>query len=289
MNLTAAEARGAIHPEHGRAAPKVKPRAAGHVTPLRRAAWRSRSAPSSVVTRAAGHRHRRRGRSTPTALVAMFGAERALPPPPAWSAASAARFLKLDHTAIFLMIAGTSTPDRAARDRAAPSARRARARVDDRGRPGSCSSGSRCARRAGTSPPCTSRSGGSACSGSSGLWESTGVEGVLLVAGGGVLYTIGAVVHAARRPDPWPLVFGFHEIFHAFVIAAALLHWSRSSSSSCHSAHDRRRHGAARAHNRGFWDADADDYQATHGALLDGASRGVGRVAHPRGRGRRAR
>ena len=54
------------------------------------------------------------------------------------------------------------------------------------------------------------------------LGARTGAEGVLLVAGGGVLYTIGAVVHAARRPDPWPRVFGYHEIFHAFVIAAAL-------------------------------------------------------------------
>jgi hemolysin III len=58
-----------------------------------------------------------------------------------------------------------------------------------------------------------------------GLWESTGPEGVVLVAGGGVLYTVGAIVHAARRPDPWPHVFGYHELFHALVIAAALSHW----------------------------------------------------------------
>ena len=46
----------------------------------------------------------------------------------------------------------------------------------------------------------------------------------LLVAGG-VLYTTGAVVYALRRPDPWPRTFGFHEVFHAFVIAAALAHF----------------------------------------------------------------
>ena len=44
---------------------------------------------------------------------------------------------------------------------------------------------------------------------------------MLLIAAGGVLYTIGAVVYATRRPNPWPRVFGFHEVFHALVIAAA--------------------------------------------------------------------
>jgi hemolysin III len=58
------------------------------------------------------------------------------------------------------------------------------------------------------------------------LWNATGVTGVALVMGGGVLYTAGAIVHAARRPDPWPAVFGYHEVFHVLVIAAALLHYS---------------------------------------------------------------
>jgi hemolysin III len=46
-----------------------------------------------------------------------------------------------------------------------------------------------------------------------------------LIAAGGVLYTVGAVIFAAQRPDPWPRVFGFHEIFHAFVILAAVAHF----------------------------------------------------------------
>jgi hemolysin III len=46
-----------------------------------------------------------------------------------------------------------------------------------------------------------------------------------LIAVGGALYSIGAVVYALRRPDPWPRVFGFHEVFHAFVIAAAVCHF----------------------------------------------------------------
>jgi hemolysin III len=39
---------------------------------------------------------------------------------------------------------------------------------------------------------------------------------------GGVLYTLGGVVYAQRRPDPFPRVFGFHEIFHLFVIAGSV-------------------------------------------------------------------
>jgi hemolysin III len=44
---------------------------------------------------------------------------------------------------------------------------------------------------------------------------------LILLALGGVLYTIGAVVYATKRPNPWPSTFGFHEVFHALVIAAA--------------------------------------------------------------------
>jgi hemolysin III len=48
---------------------------------------------------------------------------------------------------------------------------------------------------------------------------------LVLVALGGVLYTVGAIVFALGRPDPWPRVFGFHEIFHVFVILAAIAHF----------------------------------------------------------------
>jgi hemolysin III len=43
-----------------------------------------------------------------------------------------------------------------------------------------------------------------------------------LVAAGGLLYTLGAVVYARRRPDPWPRWFGYHEVFHAFTVVAAI-------------------------------------------------------------------
>jgi hemolysin III len=47
-----------------------------------------------------------------------------------------------------------------------------------------------------------------------------------LLAAGGVLYSIGAIVYATERPNPAPRVFGYHEIFHAFVVAAAALHFA---------------------------------------------------------------
>jgi hemolysin III len=49
---------------------------------------------------------------------------------------------------------------------------------------------------------------------------------LLLLAAGGILYSIGAVVYALRRPDPWPRVFGFHEVFHALVLLAAAAHFA---------------------------------------------------------------
>jgi hemolysin III len=58
------------------------------------------------------------------------------------------------------------------------------------------------------------------------LWTSLGVAGTLLVAAGGLLYTAGAVVYATQRPNPNPAVFGYHEVFHLFVIAAAVAHFS---------------------------------------------------------------
>jgi hemolysin III len=48
---------------------------------------------------------------------------------------------------------------------------------------------------------------------------------LVLIAAGGLLYTTGAIVYALKRPNPWPRVFGFHEVFHAFVIVAAVAHF----------------------------------------------------------------
>jgi hemolysin III len=49
-------------------------------------------------------------------------------------------------------------------------------------------------------------------------------ETALLAVGGG-LYTLGAIIYAVRWPNPWPRVFGYHEVFHTLVVLAALAHW----------------------------------------------------------------
>lgn len=56
------------------------------------------------------------------------------------------------------------------------------------------------------------------------LFHGLGGVGFGLLLGGGLLYTLGAVVYATKRPDPWPRVFGFHEVFHACTIGGAGLH-----------------------------------------------------------------
>jgi hemolysin III len=56
------------------------------------------------------------------------------------------------------------------------------------------------------------------------LFDGLGGTGFGLILGGGVAYTIGAVVYARRRPDPWPRVFGFHEVFHAFTLVGVGTH-----------------------------------------------------------------
>jgi hemolysin III len=52
------------------------------------------------------------------------------------------------------------------------------------------------------------------------LLEGAGVAALVLVCVGGLLYSAGGLVYGLRRPDPSPRWFGFHEVFHAFTIAA---------------------------------------------------------------------
>ena len=47
-----------------------------------------------------------------------------------------------------------------------------------------------------------------------------------LIAAGGVAYTIGLPVLLVRRPDPWPTVFGYHEVWHLLTVVAAALHFA---------------------------------------------------------------
>jgi hemolysin III len=132
-----------------------------------------------------------------------------------WRSPAARRWMRrLDHSMIVVVIAGTYTPFCA--DRAAGRARR---RAPDRDVGG---------RRGGIvltlawidAPEWLVAL----------LYVLLGWVGAVvlpsLVAGGGVLYTAGAVVYARKRPDPVSAVFGYHEVFHVLVIAAAALQYA---------------------------------------------------------------
>jgi hemolysin III len=57
------------------------------------------------------------------------------------------------------------------------------------------------------------------------LADRAGVAPFALLAAGGLLYSLGAMVYALRRPNLWPRTYGYHEVFHTLVIAAALAHF----------------------------------------------------------------
>jgi hemolysin III len=56
-------------------------------------------------------------------------------------------------------------------------------------------------------------------------WAALSAPVVTLIVAGGLTYTAGAVVYALKRPDPLPDVFGFHEIWHVFVLVGSALHY----------------------------------------------------------------
>jgi hemolysin III len=58
------------------------------------------------------------------------------------------------------------------------------------------------------------------------IYRETGLGGTVLLGIGGLLYSVGAIVYARRRPDPVPHVFGYHEVFHALVIGAAICQYA---------------------------------------------------------------
>jgi len=53
-----------------------------------------------------------------------------------------------------------------------------------------------------------------------------GVTVLVLMAAGGILYSVGAIAYASKRPNPWPGTFGYHEVFHAMTIVAAACHYT---------------------------------------------------------------
>jgi hemolysin III len=57
------------------------------------------------------------------------------------------------------------------------------------------------------------------------LGVGIGTAVLVLIAAGGLLYILGGAVYGFRRPDPWPRYFGFHEVFHSFTVLAFVAHY----------------------------------------------------------------
>ena len=57
------------------------------------------------------------------------------------------------------------------------------------------------------------------------LFDGAGVTAVVLIVAGGVLYSLGAIVYGIKRPNPSPTWFGFHEVFHTLTIGAFIAHY----------------------------------------------------------------
>lgn len=58
------------------------------------------------------------------------------------------------------------------------------------------------------------------------LVDGAGLAPPLLALGGGLFYTVGAIVYVLRRPNPWPGVFAYHEVFHTLVVVAVALQYA---------------------------------------------------------------
>jgi hemolysin III len=157
-------------------------------------------------------------------LVGMFGAS-ALYHRGNWSPPAARRLLQLDHTAIFLLIAGTYTPvAMLATSGAAGDVLLVLVWLIAAG--GILFEWLPVQAPRGYVTTIYLVLGWIGAFAILSVWENIGAAGALLLAAGGLAYTAGAVVHAARRPDPWPEVFGYHEVFHVLVILAAALQYA---------------------------------------------------------------
>jgi hemolysin III len=56
--------------------------------------------------------------------------------------------------------------------------------------------------------------------------SGAGLACMFLILAGGIAYSVGAVIYGLKRPDPFPAVFGYHEIFHLLIVVAVALQYS---------------------------------------------------------------
>lgn len=156
-------------------------------------------------------------------LTALFGIS-ALYHRPQWSPAKRQLMRRLDHSAIFLLIAGTYTPLFALLDD--PSSTH---------RPlwiiwlGAAAGIAKSLLWPNAPKPVTALLcvvlGWAVVGDVARLEPVMGATSTGLLVTGGVIYSLGAIVYAKKRPDPIPTVFGYHEVFHALVIVAAIFHF----------------------------------------------------------------
>jgi len=152
-------------------------------------------------------------------VSAMFGTS-ALYHRGTWTAAWNRRLQRLDHTMIFLLIAGTATP-------AFLLATSGTSRLACLIAMWALTAAAAVVRLAWMSAPELVAGatfvglGWVAVLALPDLWTHAGAAAGALMLSGGLVYTAGALCYHRRRPDPYPAVFGYHEVFHAFVCAAA--------------------------------------------------------------------
>ena len=157
-------------------------------------------------------------------VSAMFGAS-ALYHRGNWAGAWHRRLQRLDHAMIFLLIAGTATP-------AFLIATHGAARVAGLITIWSLTLAAGAIRMAWMSAPELVAGGTFVGLGwAAGLalpavWLHSGAAAGALLLAGGLLYTAGALSYHRRRPNPYPAVFGYHEVFHVYVCAAAACHYT---------------------------------------------------------------
>ena len=132
---------------------------------------------------------------------------------------------RLDHSMIFVLIAGTYTPIAllALHGTLATTILIVVGRERSRG---SCSSCAGSTPRSGCSPIVYVALGLVAGAVAGELPSAIGWLGAAGIALGGLFYITGAVIYATERPNPFPKVFGYHEVFHVLVIAAAVVHYA---------------------------------------------------------------
>ncbi len=156
-------------------------------------------------------------------LTALFGASAAYHRP-RWSPKWRLRFKRLDHGTIFVMIAGTYTPlclvvlggvlgtAMLVSVWAGAIAGVVLAAVG-------------IAERRFIGAACYVGLGWVAVAAMPALVQHLSATQMALIVAGGVIYTVGVCILGTKRPDPFPRVFGYHEIWHAMVVAAAVCHF----------------------------------------------------------------